>query len=113
LSGPPGISKKPGRDEWNIHVTGFANRFAVVHRLGNREFTSAFLNNAGNAKKVFASLASRHFGPGGVICHSRGFDCSINVRLGGFGDRRDGFLCRGRDAGERGAATIDELTPDE
>lgn len=59
--GPSGVMVKVAGDEWNVDITGFANRLAVVHRFQNGKEALALLYMTGNGIEVAGTRMTDSF----------------------------------------------------
>ena len=74
LVGPARVIKKMRRDEGQIHVARFLDGLAAVHAFEHGQFAHLFLDDARDAVKIFAALASGHFAPDFFVSAPRGLD---------------------------------------
>ena len=75
-----------GRHNRQVHVAGLLDGFAAVHGFQHGEFAHLFLDDAGDAEKVFAPFAAGHFAPDFVVGAAGGLDGAVHVLLVAEGD---------------------------
>ena len=92
---PARVIKKMRGHERQIHVAAFLDGLAAVHRFEHGQFARLLLDDARDAIKIFAPLASRHLAPDLFVGAPRGLHRLVHVRA--FAERNFGELfLRGR-----------------
>ena len=77
---PARVIKEMRGHERQIHVAAFLDRLAAVHRFEHGQLARLLLDDARDAIKIFAALASRHFAPDLVVGAPRGLHRAVHVR---------------------------------
>src|SRR5690606_38151690 len=113
LVGPARVVEEPGRDERDVDVPALLDGLAVVEALGDRELAGPLLDEPGDAEEVLATVRAAHARPRRLVRPACRVDGGVDVDRIRARDRREAFLGRWRDRGERLAATLDELSVDE
>ena len=76
---PARVIKKVRGDDGQIHVARFLDGLAAVHGFEHGQFARLFLDDARDAIKIFAALASGHFAPDFFVSAPRGLDRDVHV----------------------------------
>ncbi len=114
LVGPAGVIKEMGGDHRQIEIAAFLDGLAAVDGFEDGQFAEFFLDEAGNAEKVFAPFASRHFAPDIFVGAAGGLHGSIDILGAGAGEFGKFFFGGGVDGVEvLAGARRDEFAADE
>ena len=62
-----------------VDIAALADGFAAIEGLDDRQIAYLFLQETGNAEKVFAAFAAGHFAPGFFVSAAGGFDRLVHV----------------------------------
>jgi len=73
----------------HIEIARFLDRFAAIESFRDSEFTSAILEQAGDAEKVLGALRAGHPAPDGFERTARGPAGGVDVGRAGEGDLRE------------------------
>src|ERR1700722_4198914 len=83
---PAGVIKEMRGDERKIDIAAFLDGLAAVYGLEHGEFAGFFLDDARDAVKIFAALASGHFAPDFVVRAAGSLHGLVHVRRSAEGD---------------------------
>ena len=101
-------------DERKVDIAALADGFAAVEGFNDRQIAHLFLQETGNAEKVFATFTASHLAPGFFVGAAGGFDRLVHIGRGTLRDFGVLLLRGGVDRGEIFARRwFDELAADE